>query len=97
MTKGATKITAVVQSTRFKRDIKRLQKQGKDLADLQSIIKTLVKEKLLDPKFKDHKLVGSWAGHRECHIKPDWLMIYKVKENELQLIRTGSHADLFDM
>ena len=96
MTKGATKITAVVQSTRFKRDIKRLQKQGKDLADLQSIIKTLVKEKLLDPKFKDHKLVGNWKGHRDCHIEPDWLLVYKVEAKVFHLVRTGSHAELFD-
>jgi mRNA interferase YafQ len=85
------------QTTRFRRDIKRLQKQGKNLTPLQTLINALVRKQTPESKFKDHKLVGSWAGHRECHIKPDWLMIYKVKENELQLIRTGSHADLFDM
>jgi mRNA interferase YafQ len=96
MTKGATIITNIVQSTRFKRDIKRLQKQDKDLAGLQAIIKILVKKKPLDLKFKDHKLVGNWKGHRDCHIDPDWVLIYKVEGNELHLVRTGSHAELFD-
>ncbi len=86
----------IVQTARFKRDVRRLQKQGKNLAGLQSIIKTLVKKKSLDPKFKDHKLVGDWKGCRECHIAPDWLLIYRVQENKLQLVRTSSHADLFD-
>ncbi|MBN4079985.1 type II toxin-antitoxin system YafQ family toxin [bacterium AH-315-C08] len=86
----------IIQTTRFKRDIKRLQKQGRDLAVLQSIIKILIKKKLLDPKFKDHKLVGNWKGHRDCHIDPDWLLVYKVEDTELHLIRTGSHAELFD-
>ena len=87
----------IIQSTRFRRDIKRLQKQGKNLADLQSIIRTLVKKKLLEPKCKDHKLVGDWKEYRDCHIEPDWLLIYKVEGNELHLVRTGSHAELFNM
>lgn len=86
----------IIQTSRFKRDIKRLQRQGKDLADAQSIIKTLVDKKPLDPKFKGHKLIGNWQGHRDCHIEPDWLLVYKVEENELHLVRTGSHAELFD-
>lgn len=85
----------IIQTARFKRDIKRLQKQGKDLTSLQTAIKTLVKKKSLDPKFKDHKLVGNWQGHRACHINPDWLFIYKVEGNELHLVSTGSHSELF--
>ena len=87
----------IIQTTRFRRDIKRLQKQGKDLSAIQSIIKTLVKKKPLGPKLKDHKLVGDWKGHRDCHITPDWLLVYKLEGNELHLVRTGSHAELFDM
>jgi len=61
----------IVQTTQFKRDIKRLRKQGKNLAALQSIIIKLVKKKSLDPKIRDHKLVGDWKEHRDCHIQPD--------------------------
>jgi len=68
----------IIQTSRFKRDIKRLQKQNKGLGDLQSVIKTLVNQVPLDPKFKDHKLLGNWQGHRDCHIEPDWLLIYKI-------------------
>jgi mRNA interferase YafQ len=85
----------IIQTSRFRRDIKRLQKQNKDLGDLQSIIQTLVNEVPLDPKFKDHKLPGNWQGHRDCHIEPDWLLIYKIEENKLHLVRTGNHSELF--
>lgn len=86
----------IVESTRFRRDIKKLQRQGKDLGELKSIIKTLVNKQPLDARFRDHKLVGNWAGHRDCHIEPDWLLIYKIEEEELHLVRTGTHADLFE-
>ena len=84
-----------IQSTRFKRDIKRLQKQRKNLQELKTIIENLVMEQPLDSKYKDHKLVGNWKGHRECHIEPDWLLIYRINGDKLELVRTGSHAELF--
>jgi len=85
------------QANRFKRDIKRLGKQGRDLSEIQTVIKTLAVENPLDSKYKDHKLTGGWKGYRECHVKPDWLLIYKIDKDELELVRTGSHAELFDM
>lgn len=83
------------QSTRFKRDLKRLQRQGLDLLQLQIVVETLVTQQPLSEKYRDHFLIGDWKGFRECHIQPDWLLIYRTEGDELQLTRTGSHADLF--
>ncbi len=83
------------QSSQFKRDVKRLKRQGKGLSPLMTVIETLAKEEPLVESHRDHKLIGNWKGFRECHIEPDWLLIYRIAENELQLARTGSHAELF--
>ena len=56
----------------------------------------LVLQNTLPKKYKDHSLIGNWRGHRECHIKPDWLLIYRIQEQELNLERTGSHSELFN-
>jgi mRNA interferase YafQ len=83
------------QATRFRRDVKRLRRQGVDLAKLQAVVVTLAAQGPVDEKYRDHALVGNWRGFRECHIQPDWLLIYRVEGEELQLARTGSHAELF--
>jgi mRNA interferase YafQ len=83
------------QATRFRRDVKRLRRQGFDLAQLEAVIVTLVVPELLDERYRDHALIGNWKGFRECHIQPDWLLIYRIENNELQLARTGSHTELF--
>ncbi len=83
------------QATRFRRDVKRLRRQGVDLAKLQAVVATLAAQEPLDEKYRDHALVGNWRGFRECHIQPDWLLIYRVEAEELQLARTGSHTELF--
>lgn len=87
----------IYRSTQFKKDLKKIRKQDKDLRLLQEIIELLCQEKLLPEKNKDHLLVGNWKGYRECHINPDWLLIYKIdgEVNLLKLIRTGSHSELF--
>lgn len=85
----------VRQSTQFKRDIKRLMRQGADLTKLEAIVIRLVAELPLDERQRDHALSGNWRGYRDCHIEPDWLLIYRVVDDELQLTRTGSHAELF--
>lgn len=72
-----------------------MKKRGKDFEKLKSIIETLAKGLNLEIKYKDHKLSGNWGGWRECHIAPDWLLIYKIDKQTLELARTGSHADLF--
>jgi mRNA interferase YafQ len=83
------------QTNQFKKDIKRLQKRGKDIGKLKSVIDLLIAQQPLPPKNRDHQLSGNWAGHRDCHIEPDWLLIYKLLEDELRLERTGTHSDLF--
>lgn len=83
------------QSTTFKHDIKRLRRQGADLLKLTAVVTTLADQNPLEPQYRDHALVGNWKGYRECHIQPDWLLIYRIEEDELQLARSGSHAGLF--
>ncbi len=85
----------IVQSTRFKRDIKKIKKQGKSLSELKTFISILARKSPLPEKYKNHSLSGDYSNYKECHIKPDWLLIYKITDNELQLVRTGSHSELF--
>lgn len=85
-------------TTKFKKDYKRMKKQGKDMTLLQTVIDDLLEEKVLDEKYRDHGLVGNYIGFRECHILPDWLLIYAVDHKQLVLVaaRTGSHSEVFD-
>lgn len=83
--------------TLFKKDFKRIKKRGYDILRLEKIVELLANEVPLPEQFKDHNLSGNYNGFRECHIAPDWLLIYQVNNNELVLVllRTGSHSDLF--
>lgn len=83
--------------TLFKKDFKRRKKRGYDISRLEKIVELLANEVPLPEQFKDHNLSGNYNGFRECHIAPDWLLIYQVNNNELVLVlsRTGSHSDLF--
>lgn len=83
------------QATKFRRDVKRLKRQGVDLAPLQAVIVILAAAEPLGERYRDHALIGNWRGFHECHLQPDWLLIYRVEGDELQLARTGSHAELF--
>jgi mRNA interferase YafQ len=83
------------RTSQFKRDVKQMQRQGKDLGKLKKVLESLVKDEKLSQKYRDHVLVGQYKGTRECHIEPDWLLIYELAESEVVLIRTGSHLDLF--
>jgi mRNA interferase YafQ len=80
----------------FERDVKRMRKRGKDLEKFRSLLSTLIAEEALDKRFKDHALVGNYKGRRECHVEPDWLLVYKLAGQEIILERTGTHSDLFD-
>jgi mRNA interferase YafQ len=84
-----------VYTGQFRRDVKRAWRRGKDMAKLRDAIDRLVAGERLPPRFNDHPLVGQWSSYRDCHIEPDWLLIYKIDGDELILARTGSHADLF--
>jgi len=83
--------------TAFKKDYKRVKKRGYDIRLLEKVIGLLANEERLPAEYKDHSFIGDYKGCRECHISPDWLLIYEVKEQELllYLLRTGSHSDLF--
>jgi mRNA interferase YafQ len=85
----------IIRSAQFKRDVRLAEKRGKDLAKLRELILLLVEEKPLPPYYKDHPLSGDWKHYRDSHIEPDWLLLYKVERNDLYLVRTGTHADLF--
>ncbi len=85
----------IIRTIQFKRDVKRPEKRGKDMAKLRDLILLLAGETPLPVRYKDHPLSGEWKHHRDCHIEPDWLLLYKIDDNDLYLVRTGSHADLF--
>lgn len=82
-------------SSAFKKDFKTCVKRGYKMPLLQTVIDTLRIPAALPEKNKDHQLTGNFSGCRECHIEPDWLLIYKQSDDELQLFRTGTHSDLF--
>lgn len=82
-------------TSKFKQDIKTAKKRGYDLSLLTEVLDILAAGEQLPPKYKDHNLIGNYKGCRECHIQPDWLLIYEVSENVLYLARTGTHSDLF--
>ena len=83
------------QTAQFKKDMKRQLRQGKDQKKLITIVKILLAGRPLPTKHKDHPLKGAWRGRQDCHIEPDWILIYRITENELRLERTGTHSDLF--
>lgn len=83
-------------SSKFKKDFKNCVRRGYKMELLQRVIDILRVPEVLPPKNSDHSLSGNYKGHRECHVMPDWLLIYKQTESELQLVRTGTHSDLFN-
>ena len=85
-----------VRSGQFRRDVRRVEKRGKDLAKLRHVLSLLLAGQDLPAQYRDHPLKGDWKGFRDAHIEPDWLLIYRIVGDELQLARTGSHADLFN-
>jgi mRNA interferase YafQ len=87
----------VEYTIQFKRDLKLAKKRNKNITALQKIMKTFESEETLNPRFKDHPLIGNWKNHRELHIESDWLLIYKLIPDEKVVIfvRTGTHSDLF--
>ena len=85
----------IVQSTAFRKDVKRTDKRGKNMAKLRAVILLLVEDAPLAPRYRDHPLKGEWFGYRDLHVEPDWVLIYRLTETELMLARTGTHSDLF--
>jgi mRNA interferase YafQ len=89
------KVRSVHESPRFLRDIKRIKKRGLDLSKLRHVVTLLSERQPLPIRYRDHALTGNWIGHRDCHIQPDWVLIYKIDDENLILERTGTHSDLF--
>ena len=83
-------------TSRFKKDLKRAVKQGQNIKKLQQVLEQLAIPAPLSSKHQDHKLKGAWIDFRECHIEPDWLLIYTISDFELRPARLGTHSDLFD-
>lgn len=87
----------LVTTTQFRKDLKRIRKRGYDLSKLDDVLQRLLAEEPLEEKHRDHDLIGDYKGFRECHIEPDWLLVYAVDKGNLILTasRTGTHSDLF--
>jgi mRNA interferase YafQ len=89
-------VKPLVESTAFRKDRKRVHKRGYDVAKLAAIIGKLQLGEALPASHRPHPSKGEWKGYWECHVEPDWLLIYKVTDGEVRLARTGTHADLFE-
>lgn len=87
----------LVTTTAFRKDLKLAKKRGYDLSLIEVVLDMLMEEQILPERYKDHALLGNYTGFRECHILPDWLLIYSINKSELILTasRTGTHSDLF--
>ncbi len=87
----------IVPSNQFKKDLKLAAKRGYDMNKIKNVIEKLANGEILDAKYRDHLLTGDYGGFRECHIQPDWLLVYQIDGGQLILFlaRTGTHSDLF--
>jgi len=81
--------------TQFKRDVKLCKKRNKDMSKLRTLMTLLIEENPIPQEYSDHPLLGAWRNHRDSHIEPDWLLIYKIDGNNIYFIRTGTHSDIF--
>ncbi len=85
----------IAQRKQFRGDVKRQKRRGRDIEELIAVVELLAEQGALPAAYRPHQLTAEWNGVWECHIEPDWLLIYTMTDQEVQLIRTGSHADLF--
>ncbi len=82
-------------TNQFQKDVKSMKKRNKDMEKLKITMSKLINEEKLDERYRDHKLLGGYKDRRDCHVEPDWVLIYKKANNEIIFERTGSHSDLF--
>jgi mRNA interferase YafQ len=82
-------------SSQFRRDVKRMERRGSDMTKLRHVLQLLIDEAPLPERLRDHALKSNWAGYRDLHIEPDWLLLYKLDGNSVHFERTGTHSDLF--
>jgi mRNA interferase YafQ len=87
----------IIWTTQFKKDYKLAMKRNLNMTLIDDCVRKLAAREVLSPKYRDHDLIGKWAGHQECHIQSDWLLVYRIEGDDLILIltRTGTHGDLF--
>lgn len=85
----------LIRGAQFRRDVKLAERRGKDLSKLRELILLLAEGQPLPPRYKDHPLSGDWKHFRDCHLESDWLLIYKIEGDDVYLVRTGTHSDLF--
>lgn len=83
-------------SSRYKKSYRRLEKRGNDMEKLHCVIEMLCRGEVLPVKYRNHPLKGNWNGHMECHLGPDWLLIYQLSDEHVFLVESGTHSDLFD-
>jgi len=88
-------VRTVLRGGQFRKDVKLAQRRGKDVSKLREVILLLLQGQTLPAHCKDHPLHGRWQHFRDCHIEPDWVLIYKIEGDDLYLVRTGTHSDLF--
>jgi len=84
-----------VYTKRFEKDLKRMLKRGKNKSKIKMILQKLIAQEKLNDKYRDHLLIGNYKNRRECHIEPDWILIYKLETEKIVFERTGTHSDLF--
>lgn len=87
---------SLLTTTAFEKDLKRVGKQGRNLDKLEAVVNLLQSQQPLPTRCRPHLLRGNWTGHWDCHVEPDWLLLYRVTATSLILVRTGSHAELFE-
>ncbi|MEI7451517.1 MAG: type II toxin-antitoxin system YafQ family toxin [Desulfomonile sp.] len=85
----------IFETSQFRKDLKKIKKRGKDIQKLKDTVRQIANGEMLDAKHRDHALTGSRGGSRDCHVEPDWLLIYRKDEDSLYLERSGTHSDLF--
>jgi mRNA interferase YafQ len=84
------------RTSRFKKDVKLAARRGRDLSKLKTVLDLLIDGAPLPPQLRDHPLRGDWHGSRDCHVEPDWVLIYTLEANHVRFERTGTHSDLFE-
>ena len=84
------------QTRQFAKDVKHLRERREDIEKLKAVVTRLASGQALEPRYRDHALAGEWKNCRDCHLEPDWVLIYSADERYLRLERTGSHSDLFE-
>jgi len=88
-------VRAIFETSQFRKDLKKIKKRGKDIQKLKEVVRQIAHGEMLDARHCDHALTGSRRGSRDCHVEPDWLLIYRKDEDSLYLERSGTHSDLF--